>query len=266
MINLTLFKKELKSNYILMVIFIGVLTMYAAMIVMMFDPKLGDSLKAMAESMPDIFAAFGMLDVGTTLLEFVIGYLYGMLFVAFPGVFIIILANRLCVKYVDNGSMAYLLAVPHKRRNIITTQAVFLLASLLVLVAYVTGLILLVSHAMYPGELDVSGFLAVNIGLFGLLILFGGVCFFASCLCNDSKISTGISAGIVIYSVLVQMISQVGDKFENLKYATPLTLFNAKELAAGNADAWVTCGILYIVGIAFLAAGGIGFCKRNLPI
>ena len=124
MMNTTLFRKEIKSNYILILIFIGVLAMYACMIVLMFDPKLGDSLKMMAESMPGIFSAFGMTNVGTTLLEFVNSYLYGLLFVAFPGVFIIILSGRLVVKYVDNGSMAYLLAVPEKRRKIVTTHAV----------------------------------------------------------------------------------------------------------------------------------------------
>ena len=105
MIRVTLYCREMKANFILFLIFAGVLTMYSVMIVMMFDPKLGDSLRMMSESMPEIFAAFGMADVGTTLLEFVAGYLYGMLFVAFPGVFIIILAGRLVAKYVDHGSM-----------------------------------------------------------------------------------------------------------------------------------------------------------------
>ena len=57
--NFTLFKKESKSNWLLLVIFLGVLSVYGSMITMMFDPKMGDSLKAMADSMPDLFAAFG---------------------------------------------------------------------------------------------------------------------------------------------------------------------------------------------------------------
>ena len=79
MINTTLLKKEFKSNYILLLIFLAVLSMYSCMIIAMFDPKLGDSLRAMAESMPQLFSAFGMADVGTTLLESIIGYLYGIL-------------------------------------------------------------------------------------------------------------------------------------------------------------------------------------------
>ena len=93
--NATLFKKEIKSNWLLLAIFLVVLSVYGSMITIMYDPKMGDSLKMMAESMPGIFSAFGMNSPGSTLLQFVSSYLYGWLFIGFPGVFIIILKNRL---------------------------------------------------------------------------------------------------------------------------------------------------------------------------
>ena len=216
--------------------------------------------------MPEIFAAFGMGEVGTTLLEFITGYLYGMLFVIFPAVFIIILANRLVAKYVDNGSMACLLATPHKRRKIVSTQALFLLFCLVLMVVFVTVLVASVSEIMFPGELEMPAFFRVNVGLLGLLIFLGGVCFLASCLCNDSRRATGIGAGVVVYSVLAQMISQAGEKFENVKYATPLTLFNIDGLTASDGSAWLTCAVLYAAGILLTAAGITVFSRRNLPL
>ena len=241
--NATLFRKEIKSNWILLVIFLGVLSVYSVMITMMFDPKLGDSLRMMADSMPQMFAAFGMADVGTTLLEFVTGYLYGILLIAFPGVYIIILTNRLVAKYVDNGSMAYLLAVPDKRRKIVLTQGIFLLLTLVLMTAYCTALILAVGKMLFPGEMDTAGFLRVNAGLLGLLVFFGGACFCASCICNESKNSSAISTAVVVYSILVQMISQAGEKFENVKYATPLTLFDVDGLSAGDGKAWLMAAV-----------------------
>lgn len=264
--NTTLLKKEMKSNWILFVIFLGVVSLYGVMIVMMFDPKMGESLKMMADSMPQIFAAFGMLNVGVTLLEFITGYLYGMLLIVFPAVYIIILANRLVAKYVDNGSMAYLLAVPEKRRKTVTSQAVFLVLSLVVMVVYITCLLLATEQIMFPGELDTAAFIRVNVGLLGLMVFLAGVCFCASCLCNESKISTGIGTAVVVYAVLVQMISRVGDKFEYLKYATPLTLFDVDGLSAGDGKAWLMCGVLYVVGILLMCVGIVRFSKRNLPL
>lgn len=266
MINLTLYRREMKANIILFLIFAGVLTMYSVMIVMMFDPKLGDSLRMMSESMPELFAAFGMADVGTTLLEFVSGYLYGMLLVAFPGVFIIILSGRLIAKYVDNGSMAYLLAVPKKRWNLALTQAAVLLTYIVLLVVYVTVLIFITSHILFPDEMEVKRFLDLNIGLLGTLVFFSGVCFLPSCLLNESKRATGIGAGVVIYSILVQMIAQVGEKFENLRLITPLTLFDVDRFITEEQSAWIGCGILYFIGIVFIGIGIIIFHRRDLPI
>lgn len=44
MISGTLFKREIRANYILLIIFMGVLTMYSAMIVAMYGPGMGDGL------------------------------------------------------------------------------------------------------------------------------------------------------------------------------------------------------------------------------
>ena len=70
----------------------------------------------------------------------------------------------------------------------------------------------------------------------------------------------------MVYSVLVQMISQVGEKFEDVKYITPLTLFNVDGLSAGDAKAWVTCAVLYAVGLLLMGIGIIRFSKRDLPL
>lgn len=266
MINITLFRKEMKANYILFLIFAGVLTIYASIIVTMFDPKPGDSLTMMMESMPELFAAFGMANATTTLLEFVNNYLYGMLFIAFPSIYIIILSNRLITRYVDNGSISYLLATPHKRKTLARTQAIFLILSLLLLIAYLTMLVIATSEAIFPGELEIQTFLQLNVGLFSVFIFFSGICFFFSCFFSESKYCLGASAAIVIYSLFVQMISQVGDKLEKLKYATPLTLFDTQGFITSNTDAWVGCAVLYVVGIAGYIAGIAYFDKKNLSV
>ena len=48
-----------------------------------------------------------------------------------PLVFSIMLANKLIMGYIDNGSMAYLIATPNTRFKIVFTQALFLIISLL---------------------------------------------------------------------------------------------------------------------------------------
>lgn len=266
MINTTLFKREIKANYKLIIIFLAVLSLYASMIVSMFDPKLGESLELMTQSMPELFAAFGMLDSASTLIDFLVNYLYGFLFVIFPSVFIILLSNKLMARYIDRGSMAYLLATPNKRTKIAFTQALFLVISILCLVVYVTVLCIGVGEMMFPGELDNAKFILVNIGLFGLLIFFAGICFCSSSIFNDTKFSYGVGSGIIIASILLQMVSQVGDKFDTLKYATPLTLFDTDGIIAGESKAILMFLILYLVGIIFFGIGIVVFKKRDLSL
>lgn len=266
MISVPLFKREIKSNYKLAVIFLAVLTMYSAMIIAMFDPKMGESLDAMAQSMPELFSAFGMGNMGAELIEFIVNYLYGFLFIVFPSVFIILLSNRLMTRYIDRGAMAYLLATPNKRTKIAFTQALYMVLSILCLIVYVTALCIIVSEAFFPGELDISKFVLINVGLNGLLFFIGGICFLASCIFNDTKFSYGTGAGLIIAFILIQMVSQVGEKFDALKFITPLTLFNTEGLMLGKADSVLMFIILYAVGAVLFGAGIFAFSKRNLSL
>lgn len=261
-----LFKKEWKTNYKLLLILAAAITLYSSMIIAMFDPELGDSLQMMAKSMPEIFAAFGMLDVGSTLIDFIANYLYGFILIMFPTLCAILLGGKLISAYVDRGSMAYLLSAPHKRRSLALTQAVFFALALLTLCVYACVLGIGVSEGMFKGELDITRYIYLNIGLYGYVFFLGGLCFFTSCLFSDTRYSYGISTGLCILFMMVQMISNVGDKFENLKYATPLTLFQPNAIIAGDSGAIPGLMILYGAGLLLFAVGILVFSKKDLSI
>ena len=62
------------------------------------------------------------------------------------------------------------------------------------------------------------------------------------------------------------MLSQTSDQLDKLKFLTPLTLFQAKELAAGSNEALLLAGILAVLGLMFyIAAIGI-FRRRDLSL
>ena len=266
MINLVLLKKEIKSNYKILFIFMAILTLYSSMIVSMFDPKLGESLKMMSESMSGIFSAFNMSNPGTSLIEFICNYLYGFLFIAFPLVFIGILTNRLIVKYTDKGSLSYILSTPNSRFKIIFSWLFVMIFMLLILVIYISSLIIILSQVMFNGELDISKFLLVNCGVFGLWIFILGICFLTSCIFNDSRYALSVGIGINVLFLLIQMISGVGEKFSYLKYLTPLTLFDTAKIIEGDILGVLFAIILYVIGILLFCIGIKVFCKKDLSI
>lgn len=266
MISKTLFLRETKSNYKIVLIFLAVLTMYGSMVVAMFDPKLGESLRSMAESMPQIFSAFGMTSVADTLIDFLASYLYGMIFIFFPLIFIILLSNRIMARYIERGSMAYLLATPVKRSKVAMTQAAFLIVGCLIMAIYVTVLCITCSAIMFPGALDIGKFLLLNVGLLGVFVTFSGICYCSTCLFSDSKYPYGIGASLCVAFVLIKMFSQVSEKAEKFKYATPLTLFDTNGILSGEMNAYLGIALLYGIGIVLYGIGIVYFSKRDLSI
>ena len=264
--SLTLFRREVRAHWVLALVFAAVMTLYGSMIVSMFDPKLGESLAMMAESMPQIFAAFNMTDPGATLTEFLANYLYGFLFIVLPMVAILILAAGLVAGHVDKGSMAYLLASPHTRAGIVWTQAAVLFSFTLLLCAWAFGLCTAAAQLMFPGELDVPAYLVVNAGLLCLHLALGGFCFFASCLFNESRLSVALGAGVPVLFFLIRMLANMGGRLEKLKYATVFTLFDPTGLFRGDGAAYAGAAVLLALGLGFYALGTAVFSRRDLPL
>ncbi|MCB9071613.1 MAG: ABC transporter permease subunit [Prevotellaceae bacterium] len=264
--NTTLFMREVRSSYKLWLIFIAILAMYISVIISMFDPKLGETLDLFAKAMPEMMSLFGMGETGATLIEFLSNYLYGMLMIVFPMVFIIMLANRLVAAHVDHGSMTYLLASPNTRRKVALTQVTVLLSMTFTLLLICVGIAIGVSQAMFPGALIIGDFLLLNLGLACLLFALCGYCFFISCISNETGRAVMFGAGIPTFFYLVQMLANMGGKLADLKYATIFTLFNPKAIIAGDVSAWWMCGVLVVIGAIFFSIGIARFEKRDLPL
>jgi len=183
----------------------------------------------------------------------------------FPMIFYIILGNKLIAGYVDRGSMAYLLATPNKRVKIALTQALCMWVSIGILITYVTVAIIVISALMHPGSLDIGKLVLMNVVVYFLHIAISGICFFASCISDDTKRSFTIGAGIPIVFFLIKMLANMGGKVENMKYFTIFTLFNTADIIGGKN---VVLPIIILVTIAIVLYG-IGiyiFSKRDLSV
>lgn len=266
MINVPLFKQGYKSNYKMLLIFIMILSVYFALIISMFDPTLGSALEGFTKAMPGMMAMFGMISLNTTLIGFLSGYLYGFLMLVFPMIFEIILANKLIAKHVDRGSMSYLLASPNTRRKVTITQMLVLISNLIILIIFCTVLGIVCSQIMFPGELDIKKFIYLNIGIFILHFAISGLCFFASCISNETRLSLSIGAGVPTLFYLIKMLANMGGKLEDFKYATIFTLFDTEKIVNGSNEAVIMLLALALIGVAFYTASIIIFKKRDLPL
>ena len=264
--NFVLFRHTFKRNWLLLVIFFAVLTMYTTVMLSMYDPADMAGLLAMMEAIPPgLRAAFGFDTLPTDLTGYLASWLYGMLMIGFPMVYSIILANGLVAKMVDNGSFAYLLSTPHTRVRIIVTQGAYALTSLLALFAVLFGVGVLTAEAMFPGNLDVLAYLRLNVTtmLANMVVLM--IAFFFSCVFNETRLSLSFGAGIPITFLLMNMLGGTAPELAPLSSLSIFGFYDPLELAAGASALGVN--LVYVTLIAALFAGGTFIFKyKRLPL
>lgn len=264
--SFALYKMGIKRGWKIFLIMYGVLAMYLIVIVSMFNPEIGSVLSEFERLMPELMSMAGMSGDSSTMIGFLANYLYGFVMLIFPMVFSIIVANQLVAHHVDCGSMAYLLSAPVNKVKIIITQMMVLISgiTLMIVISFLTGLIS--CEIYYPGELDISTYVTMNVGTLALQLFIGAVCFLSSCIFNESKHSLGFGAGITSFAYILQMMANTSAELENIKYFTFFTLFAPKEIAAGDTTVYYGIIILLIGAVILYCISITIFNKKDIPV
>jgi ABC-2 type transport system permease protein len=240
--------------------------LYLPIIITMYDPVTQDSLNEVLDILPQgLIAAMGFTNIGASLTDFIGSYFYGFLILLLPMIYTVIICNRCIASHVDNGSMAYLLSTPNTRSKIAKTQALFIIVSITIMLGIVTLVGVVLSNALFPGELDVKGFLLLNMGVLLLYYALTGIGFLGSCLFNDTKNSLMVGAGLPVAFLVIQMISDVGEKTSFLKYFTLFTLYDTDNIV--SRENFIPQFIALIsIAVAMYGLGFFMFKKRDLPL
>lgn len=263
----TLFKANIKAIRTVWIIMTCVFCFYVSIIVSMFDPEGIDALVEMLEMMPEaMISAFGFTELGTTLLTFIVGYLYGFLILLFPMIISIVVNHRIIASHIDKGSMAFLLATPNSRIKIAFTQAAFSIISITTFFIVIVPVGILVAQSMYPGALEIGKFIMVNFYALILYYAIGGIGFLASCISNDSKQSLGIGVGFPVGFLVIQMLGNTGQEINWIKNFSMYTLFNPSRLIDGESFAYIGMAVLFTIAVTLYSSAIIIFNKRDLSI
>lgn len=264
--SFTLFKATLKKNWTLLLIFFGVLTMYMSVMISMYDPKQIEALMSMFKLLPeDLMKALGFSSLVTDLTAYLASWLYGLLMLAFPMIYSIILGNKLVAKMVDNGSFAYLLSTPNSRVKIIITQGVYALSSIAILFLALFVLGVVVCGSMFPGALDINGFFMLNLTTMLVNMVVMMISFFFSCLFNETKMSLGFGAGIPIMFILMNILGGASERTEILKKISIYGLYDPIKLVHGS-EVWGVNLVYISIIIILFTASVLIFKKKRLPL
>lgn len=263
----SLFKYNVKNNYILWLTLVLVLSMYYIIIISMYDPENIEALNNMLALLPEeLIKAMRFNNLGTTLLTVISGYIYGFLIFLFPMVITVVVNHKLVSSLVDKGSMAYLLSSPHTRTEIILTQVFTSIISIIMYFISTTLISIIACELMFPNQLEIGTYIYLNFYTIILYLAISSISFFASALSNDSKLSISIGVGVPMSFLVMQMLSGVGDNFKWLENFTMYSLFNPDLLI--QKDNFVIIGMLSLIVISLVlySFSIVVFNKKNMYI
>lgn len=231
-------------------------------------------LASLPQSVSEALKEIGSADLYGTLVGSIFFKMAGLLL---PIIYMIMTSNALIAGQVDSGSMAYVLSTGTKRKEVMCTQALFLVGSLLCMfmLTAVTSVICLAIVDVNTG-LNYGKLLLINLGAFLVMFAMSGICFLASCVFNRSKHSMALGGGLNMFFLVATMLGLFGSHvlpsiirmgaLNAFNYVSLISLFDVVSILEGTLTFLWKWAILAAVGVVCYVVGSRYFVKKDLPL
>ena len=260
---MTVYIKELKQSFVSWLIWTCSIAFMLLVCVMMFP-----QMKSQMNSITDVFAnmggftqAFGMdqLSFGELMGFYGVecGNVLGMgggFFAALAGV--TVLANE-----EKEHTAEFLLTNPVSRFSVIT-QKLFAVVTQIVFMNLIILLISLMSIYIIGEKPDMPEFLLLHIAYLILQLEIGCICFGISAFIRRGGIGIGLGTALLLY--FLNIIKNISESAEFLKYITPYSYADASEIIS---EAKLEINLILIgavIALAGIAAGYIKYIKKDI--
>ena len=238
--------------------------------------NVGESfLASLPESVGESLRELGTMDLFNLITGSIFYKVAGLLL---PIIYIIMVANNLIAGQVDSGSMAYVLSTSTKRKQVVYTQATYLVGSLFAMCLCTTAVSFICFAFLDKSMITMTyGQLALlNVGFFVTLFALSGISFLTSCIFNRTKHSMGIGGGINMFFLVATILGLFGsavlpsvvriDSLNFFNYCSLITLFDEMSILGGTTTFIWKSAILIVVGILCYVIGAERFKKKDLPL
>ncbi len=154
-------------------------------------------------------------------------------------------------------------------RAVAGTQAAYLVASLVAMAVVLTAAGMGFCAVVHPGLLDVGAFVELNFTVLMLSVALGAVTFFVSCASDESKTAIGVSAAILVGFFVISVIARIGHEqgvYAVIDRFSIYTLVKARAIIEGEANQWLSNGLLALFAVVGIGGGLLVFSRRDLPL
>ena len=228
-----MFKRELKINLKSFIIWTSILIGLFLVVFLVYPSIVNSENMEMMDEMMKMFPeemlkAFNM-DIST--IDSAFGWLKteGFVFVLLiTGIYSGILGSNILLKEESDKTIEYLNSVPVTRKNIVINKILCGLLYIILMIAII-GIFNFMGLSL-SGEFDRKSYILLSITpIFSSIVIFA-VCLFLSTFTHKTKKTIGISLGIVFASYFLNIISEMGESTEFLKYISIFTLADIRNV------------------------------------
>lgn len=262
-----MFKRELKINLksfiiwtsILIGLFLVVFLVYPSIInsanIKMIDEMMKifpeEMLKAFNMDLSTIDSAFGWLKTE--------GFVFVLLI---TGVYSGILGSNILLKEESDKTIEYLNSVPVTRKNIVLNKILCGLFYIILMIVII-GIFNFIGLSL-SGEFDRKSYILLSITpLFSSIVIFA-ICLFLSTFTHKTKKTLGISLGIVFVSYFLNVISEIGESTEFLKYISIFTLADIRNVILNVSINPILVVLAICITVIFMILTMICYEKKEL--
>lgn len=256
-------KVNLKSfiiwNVILLGIFLIAYLMYPSIIASDNVSMMDEMLEMFPEEMLKAFNYdISMMDTAYGWLKSE-GFVFVLLII---GCYAGILGSNILLKEENDKTIEYLNTLPIRRKDIVINKAIVGVVYIIIMIALLTlfnYVCLSLSGDFYKKQF----FLLSITPLFPALVLYF-VCMFLSTLTHKTKKMLGISLAMVLISYFLQMLSQIADSVEFLKYVSIFTLADIRNVITDVSINPIMVIISFVLVVLFFILTVINYDKKEL--
>lgn len=210
-----------------------------------------EMLKAFNMDISSIDSAFGWLKTE--------GFVFVLLI---TGIYSGLLGSNILLKEESDKTIEYLNSVPVTRKKIVITK---ILCGILyiTLMVVVIGIFNFIGLSL-SGDFDRKSYILLSITPMLSSIVIFGVCIFLSTFTHKTKKTMGISLGIVFASYFLNIISEMGESTEFLKYISIFTLADIRNVIINvSINPWMVV-LSVAITIAFMMLTIIRYDRKEL--
>ena len=262
-----MFKRELKINLKSFIIWTSILIGLFLVVFLIYPSIINSANMEMIDEMMKIFPeemlkAFNM-DLST--IDSAFGWLKteGFVFVLLiTGVYSGILGSNILLKEESDKTIEYLNSVPVTRKNIVLNKILCGLFYIILMIVII-GIFNFIGLSL-SGEFDRKSYILLSITpLFSSIVIFA-ICLFLSTFTHKTKKTLGISLGIVFVSYFLNVISEIGESTEFLKYISIFTLADIRNVILNVSINPILVVLAICITVIFMILTMIRYEKKEL--